>query len=62
VLYLAIQCKFDVKTNGKLTQNENDQKMSCSANEDIGQLIVNTGVTAKNKVWECRSHPTTPLY
>jgi len=31
----VIQCKLAVKAKGKLTHNENGQKMRCNANKDI---------------------------
>jgi len=37
----VVQCKLAVKAKGKLTRNENGQKMRCNANKDITQLIIN---------------------
>ena len=34
----VIQCKLAVKAKGKLTQNENGQKIHCNVNKDIAQF------------------------
>jgi len=49
----VIQCKLAVKAEGKLTQNENGQKIRCDANKDIAQLTVNQRQTTRDSSNAC---------